>query len=39
MEQEKIESLALPRLATGVGSLDWEMYAHSSIFNKNDKKS
>jgi O-acetyl-ADP-ribose deacetylase (regulator of RNase III) len=24
IEQEKIESLALPRLATGVGSLDWE---------------
>lgn len=24
IEQEKIESLALPRLATGVGSVDWE---------------
>ena len=24
IQEEKIESLALPRLATGVGSLDWE---------------
>ena len=24
IEEEKIESLALPRLATGVGGLDWE---------------
>lgn len=30
-EQEKIESLTLPRVATGFGSLDGEMDVHSSI--------
>ena len=38
IEEEKIESLALPRLATGVGSLDWEdvrplIYKHLEDLN------